>query len=69
MAKCPPFHTDSEEYKPKHREVYHDDDECSEGEKIEKKHRKDGEGNRKRCEVCDDLESKRNKKRFIVIAQ
>lgn len=55
MAKCPPFHTDSEEYEPKHREVYHDNDACYEGKKIEKKHRKDGTGGKGRCKVCQNL--------------
>ena len=59
MAKVPAYHTDSEEYLPKHREVYHDDDECYEGKKIEKKHRKDGTGGKKQCAVCADLAAKR----------
>lgn len=29
MAKVNPFHTDSPEYPPSHRDVYHDQSECS----------------------------------------
>jgi hypothetical protein len=55
MAKVPAFHTDSEEYLPKHREVYHDKDTCPDGKKIEEKHRKDGDGNKKHCLECDKV--------------
>lgn len=52
MAIKAPFHTDSPEYEPKHREVYHSKDDCSEGKKIQDKHRKAGTGGKKLCEVC-----------------
>lgn len=52
MAKLAPFHTNSEEYLPKHREVYHDHDDCSEGKKIQATHRESGTGGKKRCEIC-----------------
>jgi hypothetical protein len=55
MAKVSPYHTDSEEYEPKHREVYHDHDDCYEGKKIQAKHRKNGTGNKPRCKVCINL--------------
>jgi hypothetical protein len=55
MAKVDAYHTDSEEYEPKHREVYHDHDNCSDGKKIEAKHRKSGTGGKKLCKVCADL--------------
>jgi len=29
------YHTDSPEYLPQHREVYHDHDDCADGKKIE----------------------------------
>jgi hypothetical protein len=54
-AKDDPYHTDSEEYPPKHREVHHDHNNCSEGEKIQKKHRKDGTGGKPLCKICKDL--------------
>jgi len=31
MPTTSPFHTDSPEYEPKHREVYHDKDTCPDG--------------------------------------
>jgi hypothetical protein len=55
MAKVTPFHTDSPEYAPTHREVYHDDSACSQGKKIQDKHRKSGKGNKKLCSECAKL--------------
>lgn len=52
MAKIAAFHTNSPEYLPKHREVYHDKDTCSEGKKIKREHRVAGTGNRKHCSEC-----------------
>jgi hypothetical protein len=42
MAKIKPYHTDSPEYPPKHREVHHDHDDCHDGKAIKSSHRKDG---------------------------
>jgi hypothetical protein len=47
-----PFHTDSPEYPPKHREIYHDNDTCPDGKKIQAKHKKDGTGGKKPCLEC-----------------
>ena len=58
MAIVPAFHTDSEEYLPKHREVYHDHDDCADGKRILLKHRKQGTGGKPRCEECIKLDSK-----------
>jgi hypothetical protein len=55
MAKVSPYHTDSPEYPPKHRNVYHDHDDCPDGKKIESKHRKSGTGNKPRCDECIKL--------------
>lgn len=55
MAKVRAFHTDSPEYLPKHREVYHDKDTCPDGKKIKPEHRKDGTGNKKHCLECDKV--------------
>lgn len=55
MARDPAYHTDSEEYPPKHREVYHDHNSCPDGKRIEQKHRKDGTGGKKRCDECIKL--------------
>jgi Mn-dependent DtxR family transcriptional regulator len=55
MAKVKAFHTDSPEYAPKHREVYHDKDTCPDGKKIQSKHRVEGTGNKKHCLECDKV--------------
>ena len=55
MAKVPPYHTNSEESPPEHREVYHDHDDCYEGKKIEAKHWESGTGGKERCWVCISL--------------
>ena len=55
MAKTDPFHTDSEEYPPKHREVYHDQTDCIYGKAIEKRHRKNGKGSKPHCLKCEEL--------------
>lgn len=52
MSTVAAFHTDSPEYPPKHREVYHDKDTCPDGKKIEPRHRKTGTGNKKHCDEC-----------------
>ncbi len=52
MARIDPFHTDSPEYPPQHREVYHDKDTCPDGKRIKPEHRKSGNGNKKYCLVC-----------------
>jgi hypothetical protein len=55
MAKVSPFHTDSEEYPPAHREVHHDNDACYEGKKILAEHRQGGTGGKPLCDVCAGL--------------
>jgi Mn-dependent DtxR family transcriptional regulator len=57
MAKVEAFHTDSEEYLPRHREVYHNHDDCPDGKRILEKHRKRGTGGKKQCSVCKDKDS------------
>jgi len=58
MTKDPAYHTDSPEYPPTHRAVYHDYNACPEGKKIESKHRKAGNGGKLRCDECKKLDSK-----------
>jgi hypothetical protein len=53
MAKVSPYHTDSEEYPPTHRNVYHDHDDCKYGREIEEP--EPGKGNRDRCDECTRL--------------
>ncbi len=55
MAKVPTYHTDSEEYPPRHRNVYHDHDDCPDGKRILPKHRKSGTGGKSRCDECIKL--------------
>lgn len=51
----PPFHTDSPEYLPIHRDVYHDNSVCNYGKEIKQEHRVPGEGKRPRCQRCSLL--------------
>jgi hypothetical protein len=53
MAKVNPFHTNSPEYPPTHREVYHDTDTCPDGKRIKPEHRENGNGNKKHCLECE----------------
>jgi hypothetical protein len=50
--KVPAFHTNSAEYPPSHREVYHDHDDCADGKKIKREHREVGTSGKKRCKEC-----------------
>ena len=56
MAKVNPFHTNSPEYPPEHREVYHDTDTCPDGKRIKPEHREDGTGGKKHCLECEKEE-------------
>jgi len=56
VAKIAPFHTDAREYLPRNRQVYHDQDNCFEGQKIKDKHRKPGTGEKERCGFCVGLD-------------
>jgi hypothetical protein len=53
MAKVKPYHTNSDEYP---RDVYHDYDNCPDGERILRKHREEGTDDRPRCKECVDLD-------------
>jgi len=55
MAKVRPYHTNSLEEPPAHRNVYHDHDDCPDGRRIKPEHREDGDGNRPRCKECIKL--------------
>jgi len=56
MAKVQPYHTDSPEYPPTHREVYHDHDDCKHGKDIKYQHKQGGTGGKPRCKECTRLE-------------
>jgi hypothetical protein len=49
------YHTDSPEYPPTHRNVYHDRLACPYGKEIKPWHRKDGTAGRPRCDECKKL--------------
>jgi len=55
MTKVTKYHTDSLEYPPEHRNVYHDHDDCHDGKAIKPEHRKSGDGGKQRCKVCIKL--------------
>jgi hypothetical protein len=52
-----PFHTDSREYPPTHRNVYHDNSLCDHGKTIKQEHRVPGTAGRPRCDRCSTLAS------------
>lgn len=56
MSKVGPYHTDSKEYPPTHREVYHDYDNCQYGKTIKEEHKAQGKGGKNRCSKCKDLD-------------
>jgi hypothetical protein len=55
MAIVSAFNTNSSEYPPKHREVYHDKDTCPDGKRIKPEHREAGTGGKKHCLECDKV--------------
>jgi len=55
MTKIAPYHTNSPEYPPSHREVYHDHDNCKYGKDIKYIHKESGKGGKKYCKECDRL--------------
>ncbi len=56
MAKVKPYHTETPEYPPEHRRVYHDHDDCPNGRRIKPEHRQPGTGNKLRCLECEKLD-------------
>jgi hypothetical protein len=52
MGKVAAYHTNSPEYPPTHREVYHDHDDCKDGKRILPWHRLSGTGGKPRCKEC-----------------
>ena len=52
MPSVGPYNTDSPEYPPEHRLVYHDKDTCRIGKLIEAHHKKTGTGGKKHCMDC-----------------
>jgi hypothetical protein len=52
MPTVQPYHTNSPEYPPKHREVYHDKDTCPDGKRIKPEHKERGTGGKQHCKEC-----------------
>jgi hypothetical protein len=55
MTKVSPYNTNSQEYPPKHRNVYHDHNDCPDGKRIKPEHRENGTGGKQRCDECIKL--------------
>jgi hypothetical protein len=55
MAKVSAYNTNSPEYPPSHREVYHDKDTCPDGKRIKPEHKEYGEAGKKPCKECDKV--------------
>jgi hypothetical protein len=51
MAKVAPYHS----IHPSDRKVYHDHDDCTEGNNIEERYKRPGMDGRPRCEHCQRL--------------
>jgi hypothetical protein len=52
MANDPPYHTNSMEHPPEHRNVYHDNYNCPNGKQIQRGNRVAGTGDKPRCKHC-----------------
>ena len=52
MPTVKPYPTNSPEYPPKHREVYHDKDTCPDGKRIKPEHKEQGTGGKQLCKEC-----------------
>ncbi len=52
MANVSPYHTNSPEYPPSHREMYHNKDTCPDGRRILPQHKLQGTGNKPLCKEC-----------------
>jgi hypothetical protein len=52
MAIVAPYHTNSPEYPPQHRNVHHNKDNCPDGKRIKPWHKESGTGNKPLCKEC-----------------
>ena len=53
--KVAPYNTNSPEYLPQHRNVFHDQDDCPDGKRIKREHREAGSGGKAHCKECTKL--------------
>ena len=56
MAKVDPYHTVTNELSYGQRNVYHDQSECPDGQRIEANNWRWGRGDRSRCDECKKLD-------------
>jgi hypothetical protein len=49
------YHTTTPESDPGHRNLYHDQNICPDGTRIQPEHRVSGTGNRPKCDWCKEL--------------
>jgi hypothetical protein len=54
MGKVGPYYSDTTEDRQPY--VYHDRDDCKDGRRIQREHWHSGTDNRRRCDVCTDLD-------------
>jgi hypothetical protein len=52
MTKVRPYHTDETEYAPEHRSVYHEYDDCKDGQRLQLEHRVHGGAGKPLCKEC-----------------
>ncbi|MFZ2226922.1 MAG: hypothetical protein WAU98_00310 [Candidatus Nanopelagicaceae bacterium] len=52
MATVDPYNTNSLEYPPEHRNVYHDKNTCPDGKRIKPEHRVNGKSGKSLCKEC-----------------
>jgi hypothetical protein len=56
VVKVAPYYTITPESgEPRHRDVYHDHDNCSDGQRILPKHKVRGTGGLPKCDECKSL--------------
>lgn len=55
MAKVYPYRTKHPEAGPGHRDVYHDHDDCPDGQRIKPQDLESGKGGRPLCDACKKL--------------
>jgi hypothetical protein len=53
--KVNPFHTTTREEGAGHRDVYYDNNQCSDGKRIKPEHKVSGTGGRPKCDECEGL--------------
>lgn len=55
MGKVAAYHTNSPEYLPQHRNVFHNHDDCPDGKRIKREHKEAGSDGKPLCRECARL--------------